>query len=464
MMDTLLIIEDESLFGNELKRHYQREGWHVMLARTLRDAAHLLLRSRIGPLVVLSDMTLPDGNALDLLEKVRAEGETSEWVFLTGYGEPADAERAKRIGAVDFLQKPTEFKALDLVIATAVRSARAQRRLKEQTSAERNRFAVEAFVGASRRAQQVRDLLRQLQDLPLSSVLIGGETGTGKGLAARILHYSGLRSDGPFVEVNCVALPKDLLESELFGHEQGAFTGAKGSHRGLMEQADGGTLFLDEISEMNPALQAKLLTTIESRRIRRLGGEREIKVDLQIIAASNRELRSAVEDGQFRADLYHRLAVIELVLPALRERREDIGELVTRFIAEFNAKAGKAVSTVPPEVMARLRTYHWPGNVRELRNVIERCVLLSRGAELPGEWLQIGPPAPETASHAQAQESGDWLCLPLDGTMALEDMDRHIIQTALERHHYNVMATARALGTTRETLRYRIQKYGLAKN
>jgi DNA-binding NtrC family response regulator len=464
MMDTLLIIEDESLFGNELKRHYQREGWHVMLASTLRNAEHLLLRSRIAPLVVLSDMTLPDGNALDLLEKLRAEGETSEWVFLTGYGEPADAERAKRIGAVDFLQKPTEFKTLDLVIATAVRSARAQRRLKDQTSAERSRFTVEAFIGSSPRARQVRDLLRQLQGLPLSSVLIGGETGTGKGLAARILHYSGLRSDGPFVEVNCVALPKDLLESELFGHEQGAFTGAKGSHRGLMEQADGGTLFLDEISEMHSALQAKLLTTIESRRIRRLGGEREFKVDLQVIAATNRDLKSAVEEGQFRADLYHRLAVIELMLPALRERKEDIAELVTPFVAEFNAKAGKTVNKVPPEVMARLQTYHWPGNVRELRNVIERCVLLSRGAELPVEWLQIGPTVSAIISHGQTQENDDWLCLPLDGSMALDDLERHIIETALERHNHNVMATARALGTTRETLRYRIQKYGLAKN
>jgi DNA-binding NtrC family response regulator len=408
-------------------------------------------------------MTLPDGNALDLLEQARTEGESSEWIFLTGYGEPADAERAKHSGVVDFLQKPTEFKTLDLVIATAVRSARAQRRLKEQTSAERTRFSVDAFIGSSQRAQSVRDLLKQLRGLPLSSVLIAGETGTGKGLVARILHYSGLRSDGPFVEVNCVALPKDLLESELFGHEKGAFTGAKGSHRGLMEQADGGSLFLDEIGEMNPALQAKLLTTIESRRIRRLGGEREIKVDLQIIAASNRDLKSAIENGQFRADLYHRLAVIEIALPALRDRPDDIAELLNPFIAEFNAKAGKTVSVVADAIMGRLRTYRWPGNVRELRNVIERCVLLSQGRELPSEWLQIGPGIPMAPPHAQNQTEDGWLCLPLDGSMALEDMDRHIIQTALERHGHNVMATARALGTTRETLRYRIQKYGLAK-
>ncbi len=462
MMDTLLIIEDESLFGNELKRHYQREGWHVMLARTLRDAEHLLLRSRISPVVVLSDMTLPDGNALDLLETARASGETSEWVFLTGYGEPADAERARRMGAIDFLQKPTEFPTLDLVVAAATRSARAQRRLKEQASAERIRFSLDAFVGSSPSAQRVRDLVGQLRDLPLSSVLVGGETGTGKGLVARILHYSGLRSEGPFVEVNCVALPKDLLESELFGHEQGAFTGAKGPHRGLMEQADGGSLFLDEISEMDSHLQAKLLTAIEGRRVRRLGGEREIKVDIQVIAATNRDLKKAVEDGQFRGDLYHRLAVIEIALPTLRDRRDDIAELIAPFIAEFNGKARKSVSVVTAATLARLRAYDWPGNVRELRNVIERCVLLSHGEELPGEWLQIGPPA--RPAGVGAPEKDDWLYLPLDGSMALDDMERHIIQTALERHDHNVMATARALGTTRETLRYRIQKYGLAKS
>jgi len=464
-MDTLLIIEDEALFGGELKRHYQRAGWHVVLAPTLREAEHLLLRTRIAPLVVLSDMNLPDGNGLDLLEKARALGETGEWVFLTGYGEPTDAERAQKLGAFDFLQKPTEFKTLDLVIAGAVRSARAQRRLKDQASAERLRYSPEAFIGSSPAARRVRELVARLQDLPLSSIMIAGETGTGKGLIARILHYSGVRADGPFVEVNCVALPKDLLESELFGHEQGAFTGAKGPHRGLMEQADGGSLFLDEISEMDPALQAKLLTAIESRKLRRLGGEREITVDIQVIAATNRDLVSAVGDGQFRADLYHRLSVFELTLPALRQRKEDIEELVMALVAEFNTKANKRVRYVPPEVMARLQAHDWSGNVRQLRNVIERCILLSNDEELPAEWLQLAPVHEAQASqHGVVQEGSDWIHLPLDGSMALDDMDRHIIQTALERHGYNVMATARALGTTRETLRYRIQKYGLMKS
>jgi len=461
-MDTLLIIEDELLFGNELKRHFEREGWHVMLARLRREGEHLLLRSRIAPLVVLSDMSLPDGNGLDLLAKVRGAGDTSEWVFLTGYGEAGDAERARQLGAIDFLQKPTEFDKLDLVIAAAVRSARAQRRLRDHTSAESTRYAPDTFIGSSFEARRVRDIVARVRGLPLSSVMIGGETGTGKGLIARVLHYAGVYSQGPFVEVNCVALPRDMLESELFGHEPGAFTGAKSAHRGLMEQANGGSLFLDEISEMDPALQAKLLTAIESRCVRRLGGEREIKVDIQVIAATNRDLRGAIEEGRFRADLYHRLSVFEITLPALRERREDIPELVTAFIAEFNAKANKTVAQVPPAVMELLKTYHWPGNVRELRNVIERSVLLSQGQDLPIEWLQIA----SAVSHAEASpfhQGGDWIHLPLDGSMALDDMDRHIIQTALERHGHNVMATARALGTTRETLRYRIQKYGLGK-
>src|SRR5262249_21474261 len=462
-MDTLLIIEDELLFGSELKRHFERAGWHVMLVRNLRDAEQLLLRSRIGPLVVLSDMSLPDGNGLDLLAKVRKAGDTSEWVFLTGYGEAGDAQRAQQLGAVDFLQKPTEFDKLDLVIAAAVRSARAQRRVGDYTSSEKARYSVDAFIGTSSEARRVRDIVTRVHGLPLSSVMIGGETGTGKGLIARVLHYCGACSQGPFVEVNCVALPRDMLESELFGHEPGAFTGAKSVHRGLMEQANGGSLFLDEISEMDPSLQAKLLTAIEARRLRRLGGEREIKVDIQVIAATNRDLRAAINEGRFRADLYHRLAVFEIALPALRERREDVPALAAAFIAEFNAKANKSVRHVPPDVMARLMAYDWPGNVRELRNVIERSVLLSNKDQLTAEWLQISSASSILTAAPDHQDSGQWIHLPLDGSMALEDMDRHIIQTALTLHDHNVMATARALGTTRETLRYRIQKYGLAK-
>jgi len=247
----------------------------------------------------------------------------------------------------------------------------------------------------------------------------------------------------------------------LFGHEAGAFTGAKGRRRGLMEQASGGTLFLDEIGEMDIELQAKLLKALEDRCVRRLGGDKEISVDIQLIAATNQDLQQRVSEGAFRPDLYHRLSVFRLELPALRGRKEDLRDLVPLFISEYNIKAGKRVRQVDSEIWDQFQAHSWPGNVRELRNVVERCVLFSEGEQFPLQWLQLESAAPSGTRHSGAQIDGERICMPLDGTMALDDMDRYIIKTALEHHNYNVTATARALGTTRETLRYRIQKYGL---
>jgi len=261
------------------------------------------------------------------------------------------------------------------------------------------------------------------------------------------------------VEVNCAALPRDLLESELFGHEAGAFTGARGRHRGYLEQADGGTLFLDEIGDMDLDLQAKLLTAIEDHSLRRLGGEKAIKVDVQVVVASNRDLERLVREGQFRSDLYHRLSVFRIELPPLRERLVDLEDLVPLIIAEFNGKAGRKVTKVPERVYRQMRAYPWPGNVRELRNVLERGVLLAEGDALSEQWLQLGEGLVRPESGPEVE--GDRVIIPLDGSMALDEMDSYIIRTALKQHHHNVTATARALGTTRETLRYRIQKYHL---
>jgi transcriptional regulator with PAS, ATPase and Fis domain len=327
----------------------------------------------------------------------------------------------------------------------------------DQTQHEHRRYSPDAYIGHSQQAQNIRQLLAKLTQVPFSALIIGGESGTGKGLAARILHYGGSRARQPMIEVNCAALPRELLESELFGHEPGAFTGAAGRHRGLLEQADGGTLFMDEIGEMPLDLQAKLLKMIEDHKVRRLGGEKEIHVDVQIVAASNRDLENMAQTGTFRADLYHRLSVFRVILPPLRAAVEDLDELVPLFIAEYNAKAGRRVKEIPPAVWTALKAYHWPGNVRELRNVIERCVLFSDNAVFPGQWLQL-PGLPDI-KHDRA--SIDTLCLPLDGSMVLDDMDRFIIKTALERADNNLAAAARALGTTRETLRYRVRKYNL---
>ncbi|WP_019866916.1 sigma-54-dependent transcriptional regulator [Methylovulum miyakonense] len=458
MIETLLIIEDEKLLGSELSRHYRQLGWDVALVSTIREAKALLMQKNLEPLLILSDMNLPDGNALDFMETVKKHAGYAEWLFLTGYGSVPDSVRALRLGAYDFLEKPCDLERLDLVVASAARSASIQRRVVDQTRQGYRKYSPDAYVGHSQQANGIRQMLGKLNQVPFSALIIGGESGTGKGLAARILHYGGSRAQQPMIEVNCAALPRELLESELFGHEPGAFTGASGRHRGLLEQADGGTLFMDEIGEMPLDLQAKLLKVIEDHKVRRLGGEKEISVDVQIVAASNRDLEQMSQDGGFRSDLYHRLSVFRIILPPLREAVEDLDELVPIFVAEYNAKAGKQVRDIPDEVWRKLKAYHWPGNVRELRNVIERCVLFADGPVFPGQWLQLpGQPTSKPINNV----SGDSLNLPLDGSMALDDMERFIIKTVLERVDNNLTAAARALGATRETLRYRVRKYNL---
>lgn len=460
MIETMLIIEDEKLLGSELSRHYQKLGWDVVLAGALAEAEELLRKKNLEPLVILSDMNLPDGNALDFMEKTKKNVSYAEWLFLTGYGCVPDSVRALRLGAYDFLEKPCDLERLDLVVNSAARSAATQRRVLDQTDQSHRRYAPEAYLGHSKHAQNVRTLLTRLTQVPFSALIIGGESGTGKGLTARILHYGGPRAKQPMIEVNCAALPRELLESELFGHEPGAFTGAAGRHRGLLEQADGGTLFMDEIGEMPLDLQAKLLKAIEDHKVRRLGGEKEVNVDVQIVAASNRDLEQMIRDGSFRSDLYHRLSVFLVLLPPLRAAKEDLDELVPLFVAEYNAKAGRKVKDIPAEVWSKLKAHHWPGNVRELRNVIERCILLSDGPTFPGQWLQL--PGLVTGSGGTGTVTAeDCISLPLDGSMALDDMDKFIIKTALERADYNLTAAARALGATRETLRYRVRKYNL---
>lgn len=461
-METLLIIEDEKLLGLELSRRYQQSGWDVVLVNSLAKADELINQKHLEPLLILSDMNLPDGNALDFMETSKKNTGYSEWLFLTGFGNVPDSVRALRLGAYDFLEKPCDLDRLDLVIASAGRSAAIQRRVAEETRQGYRRYSPEAYIGHSEQARHVRQLLTRLTQVPFSALIIAGESGTGKGLTARILHYGGSRAQKPMIEINCAALPRELLESELFGHEAGAFTGAVGKHRGLLEQADGGTLFMDEIGEMPLDLQAKLLKVIEDRKVRRLGGEKEISVDVQIIAASNRDLEQMVAESGFRTDLYHRLSVFKVSLPPLREAKEDLDALVPLFVAEYNAKAGRHVKIIPQEVWEKFRAHYWPGNVRELRNVIERCVLFSEGTTFPVQWLQLpGQDNKSQAIHKVMDGHADSISLPLDGSMALDDMDRFIIKTALERSGNNLTAAARALGATRETLRYRVRKYHL---
>ena len=461
MSDPILLIEDETLFGAELLRHFKRSGWEVRLARELSEARQILVTQRWDPLVVVSDMNLPDGNALDLLDELRKLSIPGEWVFLTGYGGIADSVRALRLGAYDFLEKPCDSARLDLVVAGAARSARAQRRVQDQVTEQIRIFSPDAYLGRSAAAANLRAMLAKLAQVPFSALLLCGETGTGKGLASRILHHSGPNRQSPMVEVNCAALPRELIESELFGSEAGAFTGARGRRRGLVEQAHGGTLFLDEIGELDLDLQAKLLKVIEDRRFRRLGGNEEVRVEVQVVAATNRNLAEGVKEGRFRGDLFHRIGVFRLELPPLRDRIDDLEDLVPLFLAEFNAKAGKRVRTIRDEVWSRLGAHTWPGNVRELRNVVERCVLLSDDEVFPARWLQLQADDAPSRPAAPGQGGGTGIWLPLDGSISIDDMESHIIRAALEQAGCNVTAAARLLGTTRQTLRYRVQKYGL---
>jgi DNA-binding NtrC family response regulator len=403
-------------------------------------------------------MNLPDGNALDFLEAVKPKIGSSEWVFATGYGSVADSVRAVRLGAYDFIEKPCDPERLNLLIEGAGRSARAQRRLQQQTEAENSRYSLDALIGNSLVTSNLRQMIKQMANVPFSSLIISGETGTGKGLIARILHYTGSRAQAPLIEINCAALPRELLESELFGYEAGAFTGAKKRHRGLFEQAHTGTLFLDEIGEMDLDLQTKLLKAVEDLRIRRLGSETEIAIDVQIIAATNLDLIQKVEQGQFRSDLYHRLNVMSLRVPSLKERKQDLEQLVPLFIADSNRKSAKNVRHISQQAWEMIKSYSWPGNIRELSNVLERCVLLASDEQLPEQWLQLSSPSTASSNHYNPNNG---IFLPLDGSLSLQDIEKYVIQEVLNRTDENVTAAARMLGTTRETLRYRVQKYNL---
>ena len=463
MTNTLLIIEDEALLGAELARFFRKVDWEVNVVDSLQQAEKLLRDQNLDPLVVLSDMNLPDGNALDFLERLKPDIDSSEWIFLTGYGSVADSVRAVRLGAYDFIEKPCSLDRLNLLVEGAARSARAQRRVQSQTASQNSQYSIDSLIGASPAMQSLRSMLRQVVNVPFSSLIVSGETGTGKGMIARILHYSGVRSQAPLVEINCAALPRELLEAELFGYEAGAFTGAKKRHRGLFEQAHTGTLFLDEIGEMDLDLQSKLLKAVEDLRIRRLGSETEISVDVQIIAATNLDLVEKVAEGLFRRDLYHRLNVINIRIPALSERKQDLEQLVPQFIADCNRKSAKAVSAISEQAWQIIKAYDWPGNIRELRNVLERCVLLANDQNLPVEWLQLQNPQSQiNVGLASVNQQG--VFIPLDGSLNLHEMEKFIIQEALNRTDANVTAAARMLGTTRETLRYRVQKYHLKCN
>ena len=458
MSGTVLIVDDERTLARAIKAFLAESGYEAEVAGDGEQALGLL--ETLRPDVVFSDVRLPGMTGIELLRRIREFDAAIPVVIMTAYGTIEGAVEAVKLGAFDYLKKPVDLEELKLLADRA----RETSQLKQELSYYRSRAAQPVrfgeVIGQSPAIRGVLEQARQIAALEETPpVLIVGETGTGKGLVARTIHASSPRSARPFIEVNCTALPATLMEAELFGHERGAFTDAKESKLGLFEAAEGGFLFLDEVGDIELSLQGKLLKAVEERSVRRVGGIRDRRIDVRILAASNRDLEKDAQGERFRRDLYFRLAVIILRLPPLRERGEDILFLAEHFLRRFNAKYGKAAHGFDPRARERLLAYPWPGNVRELSHVMERAVLWSRGDLLGSEHLSLEIPA--TAEPApQADGRGASESLPPPGT-DLESWERTLIERALRESDGNQTRAAQRLGISRDTLRYRLKKYGI---
>jgi len=448
--ERVLILEDDPLLQSVLAERLRREGLEVQTASTIAEARRAFDQGE--PDVALCDLRLPDGESLDLVREAAPRG-AAVFVMMTAHATVASAVEALKLGARDYLEKPF---SLDRAVAT-VRQALEVTALRREVAALRDRssHAGTTVIAESAPMKRVFELVERLASVDATTVLIEGESGTGKGAIAQALHRLSRRASGPFLNVTIASLPETLMESELFGHEKGAFTDAHAAKRGLVEMADHGTLFLDEIGELTPGVQAKLLRFIEEKTFRRLGGTRDLTVDVRIMTATNRDLAGEVAAGRFRADLYYRLRVIPITLPPLRERLDDIGPLAKHFVAHFAREFAKRIGEITPEALALLTAYPWPGNVRELRNVMERAVLLADGSaigipELPPEVAQPGL-ATGLAGAAAASVDG--------GT--LNEVERRLLVSALEKAHGNQSRAASVLGISRHQIRTRMRRYGL---
>ncbi len=443
-MDQVLVIDDDFATRTLLTRLLGQGSIEVHTVDN--GQAGVRMADEIGPDVVLLDLRLPDADGLSLLDTLKGRHPDTRVIMMTAYGQVERAVEAMRKGATDFLEKPfTHPDKLRFSVQRALEEVKAQRELTRLSKREAGR-TVDALVGDSETMRQLRKMVLQIAQSEARTILILGESGTGKELVARALHFESPRAASPFVELNCAAITETLFESELFGHEKGAFTDAIGLKKGLMEHADRGTLFLDEVGEMAQASQAKLLRALQERAFRRLGGTRDIKVDVRVIAATNRSLEELVREGRFREDLFYRLSVIPITVPPLRDRPDDIVALARHFLVLANRESRKLVKGFTPAAEQKLLGYRWPGNVRELRNVIERMVILTSGDVLDARDVPVPPATAEPAMSASGPNE----------LATLDDVERAHIRAVLAKVHGNRSAAARILGITRQTLRKKI--------
>ncbi len=451
--EKILVVDDEPGMRSLLSKVLSKEGCFVTSCATGEDALECVAGDEFD-LAVL-DIEMPGMNGIELLKRLKEKAPTLNFVMITAYGSLQSAVEAMRLGAYDYLTKPFEVEEIKLVVAKALEHERlvSENRALHEELEENYRFT--GIIGKSPKMEEVYDMVRQVASTN-ASVLIQGESGTGKELIARSIHYNSRRKDRPLVALNCAALAEGVLESELFGHEKGAFTGAVKRKTGRFELAHHGTLFLDEIGDIPVPTQIKLLRVLQEHEFERVGGEKTIKVDVRIIAATNRDLLSAVKEGRFREDLYYRLNVVTVNLPPLRERREDIPALAGHFLGRFSKETGRRIEGIEPFAMELLVRYDWPGNVRELENIIERAVVLEKGT-------MVSPASLPLSLRGEADAVCE-LTMP-EGkaglTDLLEDLERQLIVKALKDNEGSQTAAATSLGLKRSTFRYKLEKYGL---
>ncbi len=437
----ILVVDDNPELLEALSSELSDLGWSVAGASLGGDA--LSKFDETSPDVVLLDVILPDISGLDVLDEIKSRSESTPVVVMSGGGTIEIAVRAMRAGAESFVQKPFDVDSLDVLLEKAGRSSI----LRRQVAALQRELAVESAVlpGTSTAIRDVNEMIHRVASAP-SPVLLQGESGTGKGLVARLLHEVSLRRSAPRVELNCAGLSRELLESELFGHEKGAFTGAFATKQGLLEMASGGTLFLDEVGELEPSIQARLLKVLEDKTFRRVGGLRDIRVDIRLVAATNRDLETEVRDGRFRQDLFFRLNVIRLQLPPLRERAEDIPLIAEHLLVQLSRDLGSRPLRISKRALARLAAHSWPGNARELRNVLERALLVARGDEILVDDLLLGAEAPRRGGRSDQDSLDEGSIRPLDQITA------EYVARSVEASGGNVRKAARLLGVSPSTV------------
>ena len=450
----VLVIDDEKLVRWSLQQKLIHEGYDVETAPSGEEGVNLIRDDNFD--LVLLDLRLPGMDGVQVLREIKAMEKELAVIMLTADTEISKAVECIRLGAHNYLCKPFEFDEVNAAIEKARDELKLRREVVRLRRLQSRRYGLDNLVGQSQPMRAVRELIARIAESDASTVLIEGENGTGKELAARAIHFGSARAHSPFMDINCSAVPENLFESELFGHERGAFTDAKSAKKGLLELADGGTLLLDEIGDMKPILQAKLLRVLETRQFRRVGGTQDIPVDVRVTACTNKDLGREVTSGQFRQDLYYRLKVISVKMPVLRDQRDDIPMLAGYFLKQFAQEFSKPVKTLNPEAAAILQRYDWPGNVRELRNVIERLVILERdqvigSTHLPSELRMQIKPGGKTLIE-----------LPVSG-VTLTDVERELVFQAMERAGNNQTRAAELLGLERDALRRRLIKYGYAE-